>query len=317
MNKKKCPFCGGFNCIKKGIQQGHQRWQCKDCKKKFQANKKALLSKEELFCLYVFSKQTLSELNQGYHIKQDKIQKMFDEIIIPIKKHNPRKISLAVDTTFFDKFAVVVFRDQEKQENLWWSFTDKESLEYYAEGKRFLENIGYVFRSITGDGLPGLPSVFKGIPFQYCHFHAKKNITRYITRNPKLEPGIKLKFIMDSLSFYDQPTLVSLLEEWELKYSYFLKEKTFHPGGTWSYTHGRLRSAIRSMKKMSSLLFTYQKHKFFIPKTTNTLEGFFAHLKIRVKAHRGISLKRKQKIISLILLNSSSSFKKDVWKKLF
>jgi hypothetical protein len=317
MNKKKCLFCSGFNCIKKGIQQGHQRWQCKDCKKKFQANKKVLPSKEELFCLYVFSKQTLSELNQTYHIKEDKLQKMFDEIIIPIKKHYPRTISLAVDTTFFENFAVVVFRDQEKQENLWWSFVDKESLEYYAEGKRFLENLGYVFRSITGDGLPGLSSVFPGIPFQYCHFHAKKNITRYITRKPQLEPGIRLKFIMDSLKFYDQVTFVGLLEEWEKEYDYFLKEKTLHPGGSWSYTHGRLRSAIRSMKKMSSLLFAYQKHQFFIPKTTNTLEGFFTHLKIRVKAHRGISLKRKQKIIQLILLNSSSSFEKDMGKKLF
>jgi hypothetical protein len=317
MNKKKCLFCNGFNCIKKGIQQGHQRWQCKDCKKKFQANKKVLPTKEELFCLYVFSKQALSELAQACMIETKKIQAMFDSIIIPEKKHFPRRIALAVDTTFFEDFAVVVFRDQERKENLWWKFTDKESLEYYAEGKRFLESLGYTFSSVTGDGLPGLPSVFPGIPFQYCHFHAKKNITRYITRNPKLEPGIDLKFIMDNLGFFDQATFIGLLEEWELKYSYFLKERTFHPGGTWSYTHGRLRSAIKSMKRMSFLLFTYQKYQFFIPKTTNTLEGFFTHLKIRIKAHRGISLKRKQKIIQLILLNSSSSFEKDMWKKLF
>lgn len=312
MNKKKCPFCSGSNCIKKRKRNGHQRWQCKDCKKKFQANKKVLPLKEALFCLYVFSKQTLSELAQECQIETKKIQTMFDSIIIPVKKHFPRRIALAVDTTFFEGFAVVVFRDQKTRENLWWKFINKESLEYYAEGKRYLENLGYTFSSITGDGLPGLPSVFPGIPFQYCHFHAKKNITRYITRNPQLEPGIELKFIMDNLVFYDQPTFIGLLEEWEIKYSYFLKEKTFHPGGTWSYTHGRLRSAIKSMKRMVSLLFTYQKHSFFIPKTTNTLEGFFAHLKIRVRVHRGISLKRKQKMIQLILLNSSSSFEKDM-----
>lgn len=317
MNKKKCPFCSGSNCIKKGKRNGHQRWQCKACKKKFQANKKVLPDKEELFCLYVFNKQTLTELSQRYYLKTKTIQAMFDEINIPIKKHNPRAISLVVDTTFFEGFAVVVFRDQKTRENLWWKFTDKESLEYYTEGKRFLEKLGYTFSSVAGDGLPGLPSVFLGIPFQYCHFHAKKNITRYLTRNPQLEPGIELKFIMDNLGFYDQATFIGLLEEWELRHSYFLKERTFHPGGSWSYTHGRLRSAIRSMKRMSSLLFTYQKYTFFIPKTTNTLEGFFTHLKIRVKAHRGISLKRKQKVIELILLNSSSSFEKDMWKKLF
>ncbi len=40
MNNKKCPFCNSPECIKKGFQQGHQRWQCKKCKTKFQANKK-------------------------------------------------------------------------------------------------------------------------------------------------------------------------------------------------------------------------------------------------------------------------------------
>lgn len=317
MNKKKCPFCGSSNCIKKGFQKEHQRWQCKDCKKKFQANKKVLPSKEELFCLYVFSKQTLSELNQEYQIKEEKIQKMFDEIMIPTKKHNPRKISLAVDTTFFEDFAVVVFRDQKSKESLWWDFVSSENLDHYQEGKRFLENLGYTFRSITGDGLPGLLRIFPLIPFQYCHFHAKKNITRYITRNPKTEAGIELKFIMESLKNYNQQRFLWEIDNWKKKYDYFLKEKTYHPGGSWSYTHGRLRSVIRSMERMSSLLFTYQNHSFFIPVTTNTLEGFFTHLKIRVKAHRGISLKRKQKMISLILLNSSSSYQKEMWQKLF
>ena len=81
MNSKKCPFCGSQNCIKKGFQQGNQRWRCKDCKKKFQANKKVFPTKEELFCLYVFSKQTLDELAQEYHFETKKLQKMFDEII--------------------------------------------------------------------------------------------------------------------------------------------------------------------------------------------------------------------------------------------
>lgn len=317
MNKKKCPFCKGVHCVKKGFQQGHQRWKCKDCNKKFQANKKAPPLKEELFCLYVFSKQTLAELAQKYHLETKKLQRLFNEIILPKKEHQPRIISLAVDTTFFEDFAVVVFRDQEKQENLWWSFTNNESLYHYAEGRFFLEKLGYVFRSVTGDGLPGLPSVFPNTPFQYCHFHAKKNITRYVTRNPKTDAGIELKYIMDNLKNYNQERFLLDVKKWEKDYEYFLKEKTYHPGGSWSYTHGRLRSAIRSMKKMSGFLFTYQRYSFFIPLTTNTLEGFFTHLKIRVKAHRGISLKKKQKVVNLILLNSSSSYRKDMWKKLF
>jgi len=181
----------------------------------------------------------------------------------------------------------------------------------------YLENLGYKFRSITGDGLPGLPSVFHGIPFQYCHFHAKQNIRRYLTKNPQTKAGIELKFIMDNLKNYTHEKFLYDITNWEIKYITFLREKTYHPGGTWSYTHGRLRGAIRSTKRMSEYLFTYQKYQFFIPVTTNTLEGFFTHLKVRVRAHRGISVFRMQKMIELILLNSSNRFKKDMWKRLF
>ena len=58
MNSKKCVFCNSINVKKDGTQNGVQRWKCKDCNKKFQANKKSL-PKEEIFCSFVFHKQTL------------------------------------------------------------------------------------------------------------------------------------------------------------------------------------------------------------------------------------------------------------------
>lgn len=317
MNQKKCPYCSSIKCIKKGKQDGHQRWYCKDCQKKFQANKKVLPDKEELFCLYAFNKQTLTELSATYHLKTRTLQRLFDAIVLPTKIHHPRKISLAVDTTFFGDFGVVVFRDQQEKENLWWKFVEKETLSHYREGKEYLERLGYTFRSVTGDGLPGLPRVFLGIPFQFCHFHAKKNIRKYITKNPQTEAGRELKFLMENLQYYDYQGFLHDLERWEYTYTSFLKEKTFHPGGSWSYTHGRLRSALRSMKRMSQYLFTYHEYNFFIPVTTNTLEGFFSHLNVRVGVHRGLSVERKQKMIELIVLNSSTSYDKKICKKLF
>jgi hypothetical protein len=177
--------------------------------------------------LYTFSKQTLSELSQTHSLKTKTIQKLFDEIVLPIKMHTPRKLSLAVDTTFFDNFAVVVFRDQKNKECLWWKFTDKEALQYYYEGKLYLEKLGYTFRSITGDGLPGLPSVFHGIPFQYYHFRAKQTIRRYLTKNPQTKTGIELKFIMDNLENYTYKRFLKDITNWDLKYDGFLKERTY------------------------------------------------------------------------------------------
>lgn len=318
MNIKKCPFCGSDTCIRKGLQEGHQRWQCKECKKKFQGNHEAPLLTTELFCLYAFNKQTLRELGMEYHKHTRVFQTLFDALVFKEKIHNPRVIALCVDTTFFEDFGVVVFRDQRMKENLWWRFVDEERLEYYQEGKRFLEDLDYTIVSVTADGLPGLPSIFKGIPFQYCHFHARKTITTYLTRRPKTDAGIELQYIMYELKQYTHNSFVKTINAWHEKHDYFLKEKTVHPDGSWSYTHRKLRSAIRSMMHMSHYLFTYQiRTDIYIPPTTNTLEGHFSHIKVRVGCHRSISTKRKQKIIHAILLASSAEYKKDLNEKLF
>jgi transposase-like protein len=62
MNNKKCVFCSSEKVIRKGFQENIQRWFCKNCNKKFQANRKSLPNKEEIFKWYTFKKQTLNEL---------------------------------------------------------------------------------------------------------------------------------------------------------------------------------------------------------------------------------------------------------------
>ncbi len=318
MNRKQCPFCGSVSCIRKGFQEGHQRWKCKQCLKKFQANKTTPPSKEELFCLYVFNKQTLSEIGSEFGLRTKEVQKYFDDVVLPQKKHDPRLIALVVDAVFFGSFGVIVFRDQKRKENLWWSLCDEEWTLYYERGKNELLKLGYTFMSVTADGLPGLPAVFSGIPFQYCHFHAKKNITKYLTKNPKTDAGVALLLLMNSIHLHTHETFVAALIQWRDRYQSFLNEKTYHPGGTWSYTHARLKSALRSMSRMIPFLFTYQREKtIFVPRTTNSLEGHFRHVRVRVNVHCGISIARKQKVIKAILFNSSAQYKKGMEKELF
>lgn len=318
MNRKQCPFCGSVSCVRNGFQEGHQRWKCKQCKKKFQANKTVPPSKEELFCLYIFNKQTLSEIGSEFGLRTKEVQKCFDNVILPHKKHEPRPIALCVDAIFFGSFGVIVFRDQRKKENLWWSFCDEEWTLYYERGKNELLALGYTFTSVTADGLPGLPAVFNGIPFQYCHFHAKKNVTKYLTKNPKTNAGVALLTLMNSIHLHTHQTFVTALLKWRDGYQSFLDEKTYHPGGTWSYTHARLKSALRSMSRMIPYLFTYQHEKTTsVPRTTNTLEGHFRHIKTRVNVHCGISMQRKKKLIEAIILNSSATYTKGMEKALF
>ena len=72
------------------------------------------------------------------------------------------------------------------------------------------------------------------------------------------------------------------------------------------------------MSRMIPYLFTYQNEKTIsVPRTTNTLEGHFRHIKVRVNVHCGISVHRKKKLIEAILLNSSATYQKGMEEGLF
>ena len=154
MNSKKCLFCSSLDVKKYGYQNGIQRWKCGSCSKYFQANKRAL-PKEELFCSFVFHKQTFTELSESYHIKINTLQKLFDDYVLEVKIHRPRVIYLVVDGTYFGEtgtinaFCLVVFRDEENKEDIWWKFCEVETYEVYKEGRDFLTSLGYEIKGVT------------------------------------------------------------------------------------------------------------------------------------------------------------------------
>lgn len=176
----------------------------------------------------------------------------------------------------------------------------------------FLEEEGYEILSVTCDGLRGLINVFKGIPVQFCHFHQKQIIQRYVTRNPRLEAGKELLEVVKMLPITTEEEFAIILKEYLIKYKDFLNEKTTDPlTGQWSFTHRRLRSAIKSLKVNLPYLFTHKKYpELNIPTTTNTLESHFSHLKDVLRIHRGLSRKMKEKFIHTVFLNSSIVKKK-------
>ncbi|HNX03329.1 MAG TPA: hypothetical protein PLE33_03550 [Candidatus Cloacimonas sp.] len=135
-----------------------------------------------------------------------------------------------------------------------------------------------------------------------CQFHQKQIITRYLTCNPKLQAGIELQKIVDSITSSWEEVFSMLIEMWMWKWKQFLKEKTYSDTGKWCYTHRKLRSAIRSIKSNLPYLFTFQKYpENYIPNTTNSLEGINSALKFKIKVHQGINSDRRRKIINYLL----------------
>ncbi len=314
MNSKKCIFCSSIHVKKGGYQNGVQRWKCKDCNKRFQANRKAL-PKEVLFCSFVFHKQTFTELSESYHIKVDALQKIFDEHVLEKKVHRPRVIYLVVDGTYFGEtgtinaFCLVVFRDEENKEDVWWKFCDVETYDVYKEGLDYLTSLGYIIKGVTADGLPLIRNAFKGIPFQMCLVHMERILVRGTTKFPILEAGKVLLAISSTLHTTNKQELRSRVIAYKEKYWEFLNEKATSPttGDMW-FVHRELLRAFKSLYNLFPYLFTYE-YDSRISKTSNSLEGHFHHINVRVSVHHGLSLKRKQKLITSILLNSSVTLK--------
>ena len=209
-----------------------------------------------------------------------------------------------MDCVFFGRTSgYLVVRDPHRKENVYWSGIERETLNEYRCARDTLESLGFVIRAVVADGKPGIKPLYEDIPVQMCHFHQKLIITRYLTMRPKLEAGIELRKLAQGLCDEDEASFALELAAWHEKWQEFLKERTTNPEtGKWHYTHKRLRSAYKSLKKHLPYLFTYKRHpELHIPNTTNGLEGSFTYLKDLVRVHRGIKLNLKRKMICSIL----------------
>jgi hypothetical protein len=175
----------------------------------------------------------------------------------------------------------------------------------YMYGRQILESQGWVFTAVVIDGRRGLTTVFKGIPIQMCIFHQMKTVTKWLTRSPETIPAQELRLLTLTLSNTIESVLTQALAKWYKQHRDFVEEKTHIHGGRWHYTHGRVRSAYRSLMRNLPYLFTYEKYpELKIPKTANSIDGSFSPLKKKVSAHTGLRKDRRFKVIEELLMNS-------------
>ncbi len=239
------------------------------------------------------------------------IRKLFDSYTAPVKTHFPRPVHLVADATYFGErlegtsWCVAVLRDPRAKENLAWEFAQTETTSLYLNLKEKLLAEGYIIRSVTADGFSGIPAAFLGIPYQMCHVHMERLVTRGTTQNPQTEAGAVLLALVKTLHVTDSRTFNHRLDAYITKYLDFLNEKTTNPfTGEQYWTHKELRSALMSLIRYRTYLFTFETNKK-IPRTTNSLEGHFSHINEIIAIHRGLSRPQKQKVLNTILLAST------------
>jgi len=250
-------------------------------------------------------------LSQKYHRNSRTIRKYLDqhfpatgEIKVP-----SQPINLIFDATFFRRdYGLIVCRADKK--NIYWQEIKTERIEDYKKILTDLINVGFKFQAFTIDGRRGviqlLNKYFPQTPIQLCQFHQIQIITRYLSRRPILLAGKELRALTLTLTKTKKEIFIYEFEQWHLRWKTFLKEKHKNFLNQRCYfVHRRLRSAYRSLQTNLPYLFTYLDYpKLKIPNTTNSCDGSFAHWKQKVKIHRGLSQKRRKKMIDYLLENS-------------
>jgi len=290
---------------KNGKRSGKQRYRCNDCGYIFENNRrKSINLAAQLWDQYVNGNQTINSLCKHYDISPKRVRRLLDNFEIKSREIIPVKCILIMDTSYFRcGFGVMVFRCHPKHQNMFWKFVDHETVAKYQSGVSYLQSKGLEIMGIVCDGKRGLFSGFGAIPVQMCHFHQVAIITRYITRNPRLQAGVELKTLVHKLTIFSKTEFTNYLKQWYNKWKGFLSEKTYDDqNNKWHFTHRRLRSAYRSLKTNLPFLFTYLEYPDLgIPNTTNSLEGTFTNLKTKLRIHSGVKEWRKRKIIGEIL----------------
>lgn len=218
---------------------------------------------------------------------------------------------LILDATFFGKgYGILMARNLNKV--LYWQEIVSESVHEYERCLKQLEATGYRFSAFVIDGRQGVKQFlmrrYPDIPIQLCQFHQIQIVKRYIPMRAKTEAARRLRRIALGLTKTYETAFEKALDIWHTEYGDFLKEKTSVEGTShWHYTHRRLRSAYRSLRKHLPNLFTFQNHPSLqIPNTTNHCDGLFSHIKQKVLIHRGISMKRRKQMIDYFLENFSN-----------
>lgn len=310
---KKCPLCEATKTIKKGTTgNGRQLYGCKDCGHRFTYSKREKRIKtKQILIDFVFHKQVIRELKNTYDINEKTIALYINNYKVKEKKHNPRAVNLVADALYFGTreddatWCIIVFRDPKEKENIWWCYEDAETESAYRRGKLYLESLGYIILSITGDGFSGLRYAFLGIPYQMCLVHMERIVIRGTTRKPKLIQGQALLALIKTIFDTDEQLFKKRFNKYMEMYRGFLNEKAYsETTGEWWYVHDDLRSASMSLERFILYLFTFKKDRS-IPSTTNSIEGHFSHIRDVVNIHRGSSKELKQKIIHIILLAST------------
>lgn len=310
---KYCPHCHCSMVIRFGVQNGRQRYRCKQCKKVWQNRPQSQRLEAVLQNDYFVGDLKISQLCKKYQLGDDKVREILYKykslpIIPSCRSHNV----FCMDSTYFgrrgiNEWGLLIIIDAHTGECLYAEeISGHETYAHYIAALGFLRNnYGIIPKACVIDGVTGLAEVLarQGILVQYCQFHQIKTVIGYLTRSPILEPNRELKQIAKALTKVKRDTFKVMFNSWFYRYRIWLKERSRNPDtGKLEFTHKKTRSAVHSLQRNFPYLYTFEQHpELQIPNTNNMLEGINSAIKHKLNHHRGANKALKTQLIRVFL----------------
>jgi len=210
-----------------------------------------------------------------------------------------------MDATYFKKFCLLCYQDDEDGYTQLIRFSDGEHYEEIKEDLDNLIRLGVHLESITTDGHKSiLKAIKKSMPqviVQRCLVHIQRMCLIWLTRYPKHLAGQELRqlvlLILKIKTKNDRLYWIHELSNWHERHSTYINERTYNPEtGRYWYTHKLLRRSCSTIKRALPNLFHYLSNPK-IPNTSNGIEGLFSHLKNHLDIHRGLTVRNRTDFI--------------------
>lgn len=301
-NMRHCPHCHCSIVVKFGVQNGHQRYKCKQCDKIWQNKKRNHFLYDSIWDDFALNDLVVDRLIDKYKLSDKTIRNILAAYEVPpIIPHGTHTV-IAMDVTYFGRdWGLLIAIDANTGEGLYVGITRGYETSYdYRKAIQYLVSSQICPKACVIDGKKGVIPMLEEydiIP-QYCQFHQIKTVNSYLTRKPILEPNIKLRELALSITHVKAETFVKSFKGWLNDYRFWLNEKTRNPEtGKLEYSHQKTRSAVNSLRTNLWYLYNYEFYqKYNIPNTNNRLEGINRALKYKLRHHSGATKELKTKI---------------------
>jgi hypothetical protein len=219
-------------------------------------------------------------------------------VLIPAPDYG---INLLIDCVVFGReYGYICFHDT--RQIIYFHEIKTETVADLREGLHAILDAGFQVKSVTIDGRRGfyenIKKILGPVPVQMWLFHQKAIIRRYLTDRPKSLAGQDLKALMNSLLADNIEDFIERFYALKQRHQPYLNERNENR----QFRHSNVRAAYRSMQQNMPMVFTFRDFpKLDIPTTTGRLEGFFSHLKEKIRVHRGLRKDRKKNAIKFLL----------------